>query len=149
MGIRFYKPTTPGRRGASVSDFAEITDRKKKPEKKLVVPKKKKGGRNFQGVVVSRFRGGGHKQMYRIIDFKRQKDGVFATVESIESRTLMVACLRGRDQWMFATVPLGSCQRRTIFASIFQSSKESLFCQRLTHPAICASVKIGVWEVAE
>jgi large subunit ribosomal protein L2 len=84
MGIRQYKPTTPGRRQGSVSDFAEITDRKKKPEKSLLVPLKKKGGRNNQGVITARFRGGGHKRMYRIIDFKRRKDGVWGTVVSIE-----------------------------------------------------------------
>lgn len=100
MGIRYYKPTTPGRRGASVSDFAEITDSKKKPEKALVKPKKKKGGRNFQGVVCSRFRAGGHKQMYRIIDFKRQKDSVWATVEAIEydpNRSARIALLGYED----------------------------------------------------
>ena len=65
MGIRFYKPITPGRRGASVSDFAEITDRKKRPEKSLTVRKKKTGGRNNQGKITARHRGGGHKQLYR------------------------------------------------------------------------------------
>src|SRR6195256_2042898 len=84
MGIRYYKPTTPGRRGGTVSDFAEITDRKKKPEKSLLRPKPKKGGRNNQGIVCSRFRGGGAKRQYRLIDFKRRKDGVFATVVAIE-----------------------------------------------------------------
>jgi large subunit ribosomal protein L2 len=84
MGIRYYKPTTPGRRGGSVSDFAEITDRKKKPEKALLLPKPKKGGRNNQGVTCSRFRGKGHKRMYRLIDFKRRKDDVWATVVAIE-----------------------------------------------------------------
>jgi len=84
MGIRQYKPTTAGRRQGSVSDFAEITDRKKKPEKSLLLPKPKKGGRNFHGIVCSRFRGGGHKQMYRLIDFKRRKDNVWARVTAIE-----------------------------------------------------------------
>src|SRR5215831_4447748 len=84
MGIRQYKPTTPGRRGGSVSDFSEITDRKKKPEKSLLEPKPKKGGRNNQGVICTRFRGGGAKRMYRIIDFKRRKDGMAANVIAIE-----------------------------------------------------------------
>src|SRR5438874_2646593 len=100
MGIRYYKPVTAGRRGASVSDFAEITDRKKKPEKSLLVPAKKKGGRNFQGIVTSRFRAGGHKQMYRIIDFKRIKDNVWASVVSIEydpNRTCRIALLQYED----------------------------------------------------
>src|SRR4051794_31954055 len=100
MGIRFYKPVTPGRRQGSVSDFAEITDKKKKPEKSLVVPLQKKGGRNNQGVTTSRFRGGGHKKMYRLIDFKRQKDNVWATVEAIEydpNRSARIALLKYED----------------------------------------------------
>lgn len=100
MGIRIYKPTTAGRRAGSVSDFAEITDRKKKPEKSLVKPKKKKGGRNFHGFTCTRFRGGGHKKMYRIIDFKRRKDSVWATVESIEydpNRSARIALLAYED----------------------------------------------------
>lgn len=84
MGLRFYKPVTPGRRGASVCDFAEITDRKKKPEKSLTVRLKKKSGRNFQGKITAEHRGGGHKKRYRIIDFKRNKDGVVGTVTHIE-----------------------------------------------------------------
>src|SRR5271163_4066789 len=100
MGIRQYKPVTAGRRGGSVSDFAEITDRKKKPEKSLLKPKPKKGGRNNQGIVTSRFRGGGHKKMYRVIDFKRRKDDVWATVESIEydpNRSANIALLKYED----------------------------------------------------
>ncbi|HEV3119246.1 MAG TPA: 50S ribosomal protein L2 [Gemmataceae bacterium] len=100
MGIRQYKPTTPGRRQGSVSDFAEITDRKKKPEKSLVVPKPKKGGRNFHGIVCSRFRGGGHKRMYRIIDFKRTKDSIWAKVVAIEydpNRSSRIALLEYDD----------------------------------------------------
>jgi large subunit ribosomal protein L2 len=100
MGIRQYKPTTPGRRGGSVSDFAEITDRKKKPEKSLLEPRKKKGGRNNQGIVCTRFRGGGAKRMYRRIDFKRRKDGVWATVVSIEydpNRSARIALLQYED----------------------------------------------------
>ena len=87
MGIRKYKPTTAGRRAGSVSDFAEITDRKKKPEKTLLLPHPKKGGRNFHGYVCTRFRGGGHKRMYRIVDFKRSKDNVWATVQSKNAKS--------------------------------------------------------------
>jgi large subunit ribosomal protein L2 len=85
MGIKYYKPTSAGRRGGSVSDFAECTTpRENAPEKSLLVPYKKKGGRNNQGIVTSRFRGGGHKKRYRIIDFKRKKDGMEANVLSVE-----------------------------------------------------------------
>ena len=100
MGVRYYKPTTPGRRQGMVSDFAEITDRKKKPEKTLLKPKPKKGGRNFQGVICTRFRGGGHKKQYRVIDFKRNKDGVWAKVVSVEydpNRSARIALLQYED----------------------------------------------------
>jgi large subunit ribosomal protein L2 len=100
MGIRIFKPTTPGRRQASVSDFAEITDRRKKPEKSLLRPWHNSGGRNNQGVITSRFRGGGHKRMYRLIDFKRRKDNVWATVLAIEydpNRTCRIALLHYED----------------------------------------------------
>src|SRR5947207_14662337 len=100
MGIRQYKPTTPGRRQGSVSDFAEITDRKRKPEKSLLEPKPKKGGRNNQGIVTSRFRGGGAKRKYRIIDFKRIKDGVPAKVIGIEydpNRSARIALIQYGD----------------------------------------------------
>lgn len=100
MGIRFYKPVTPGRRGASVSDFAEITDRKKRPEKSLTVRKKKTGGRNNQGKITSRHRGGGHKRLYRLIDFKRTKDDVVGNVTHIEydpNRTCRIALVEYAD----------------------------------------------------
>jgi large subunit ribosomal protein L2 len=100
MGIRYYKPTSAGRRGASVSDFAEITDRKKRPEKSLVVRMPKKGGRNNQGKITVRHRGGGHKKMYRIIDFKRDKDGIPAKVAFIEydpNRSARIALLHYVD----------------------------------------------------
>ena len=108
MGIRQYKPTTPGRRQGSVSDFAEITDRKRKPEKSLMHPLQKKGGRNNQGIICVRFRGGGHKRMYRIIDFKRSKDNVWATVVAIEydpnrsSRIALVEYADGEKSYILA-----------------------------------------------
>jgi large subunit ribosomal protein L2 len=83
MGIRIYKPISPGRRNASVSDFAELTPGAK-PERSLLVPKPKKGGRNNQGKITARHRGGGHKQMYRLVDFRRNKDGIEARVNSIQ-----------------------------------------------------------------
>src|SRR4051794_35185507 len=101
MGIRHYNPTTPGRREGSVSDFAECTyPKKNRPEKSLLEPRPKKGGRNHHGVVCTRFRGGGHKKMYRIIDFKRRKDNVWATVVSIEydpNRSARIALLQYED----------------------------------------------------
>ena len=81
MGIRKYKPTTAGRRNASVSDFAELTPGAK-PEKSLLRPLHKKGGRNNQGKITARHRGGGHKRRYRIIDFRRNKDCLLYTSPS-------------------------------------------------------------------
>ena len=98
MGIRTRKPTSPGRRFQTVSDFAEITA--KRPEKSLLGPKPKSGGRNAHGRMTSRHRGGGHKQQYRIIDFKRNKDGVTAKVAAIEydpNRTCRIALLHYAD----------------------------------------------------
>jgi len=98
MGIRKYKPTTPARRGASVADFVEVT--KSTPEKSLLAPSPKKGGRNVHGRITSRHRGGGHKQRYRIIDFRRDKDGVPARVAGIEydpNRTARIALLHYAD----------------------------------------------------
>lgn len=100
MGLRKYKPTSPGRRSGMVSDFAEITDKNKKPEKSLLVPAKKRGGRNFQGKITIRHRGGGHKRMYRLIDFKRTKDDVAGTVTHIEydpNRTCRIALIQYAD----------------------------------------------------
>ena len=83
MGVKTHKPTTPTMRFQVTSDFAELTTRK--PEKSLLVPMKKTGGRNAHGHITSRFMGGGHKQMYRLIDFyRRDKSGVEAKVLSIE-----------------------------------------------------------------
>jgi large subunit ribosomal protein L2 len=83
MGIRKYKPTTPGRRGSSVADFVEVT--RSTPEKSLVRPLPKKGGRNNQGRITTRHQGGGHKRAYRVVDFRRyDKDGVPAKVAHIE-----------------------------------------------------------------
>src|SRR5438552_8893650 len=100
MGIRQYKPTSAGRRAGMVSDFADCTNPKvNAPEKSLVIRAKKKGGRNNQGVTCARFRGGGHKRMYRLIDFKRKKEGA-ATVLSIEydpNRSARIALVQYED----------------------------------------------------
>jgi len=95
MGIRRYRPTSPGRRGASVSDYAELPPGYR-PEPRLLVPRKRKGGRNNQGVITARHRGGGHKRQYRLIDFRRNKDGVAAVVNSIQydpNRSARIALL--------------------------------------------------------
>src|SRR3954470_8662573 len=99
MGIRNYKPTTPGRRGSSVADFVEVTRRE--PEKSLLRPLPKKGGRNNHGRITTRHQGGGHKRAYRVIDFRRaDKDGIPAKVAHIEydpNRTARIALLHYAD----------------------------------------------------
>jgi len=98
MGLKKYKPTSPGRRFQSVSDFSEIT--KTTPEKSLLEPLHKKGGRNNNGRITTRHQGGGHKRRYRVIDFKRNKDTVPAKVASIEydpNRSGRIALLHYAD----------------------------------------------------
>jgi large subunit ribosomal protein L2 len=98
MALKKYKPTSPGRRFMSVSAFDEIT--KKEPEKSLVEPVTKKGGRNNNGRITTRHQGGGHKRRYRVIDFKRVKDGVPAKVAAIEydpNRSARIALLHYAD----------------------------------------------------
>ena len=98
MATRSFKPTSPGRRFMVVSDFAEIT--KSEPEKSLLAPRRRHGGRNVNGRITTRHQGGGHKRRYRIIDFRRQKDGVPATVAAIEydpNRSARIALLHYAD----------------------------------------------------
>jgi large subunit ribosomal protein L2 len=98
MAIRKYKPTSPGRRTMSVSTFEEVT--KTRPEKSLTEPLTKKGGRNNAGRITTRHQGGGHKRRYRVIDFKRTKDGVPAKVAAIEydpNRSARIALLHYAD----------------------------------------------------
>jgi len=99
MGLRRYDPITPGRRGATVSDFAELTPGAK-PPRHLLRTKKPTGGRNNQGIITCRHRGGGHKRKLRIIDFRRDKDGIPAVVNSIQydpNRSARVALLHYAD----------------------------------------------------
>ncbi len=99
MAIKRYKPTSPGRRGASSQDFGQIT-KGNDPEKSLIEIKTRTGGRNSYGRITSRFRGGGHKRRYRVIDFKRDKTGVPAKVASIEydpNRSARIALLNYAD----------------------------------------------------
>src|SRR5437868_4799013 len=98
MPLRKRKPTSPGRRFQSVSDFAEITT--DKPEKSLLQPKPRTGGRNVHGRLTARNVGGGHKQKYRVIDFRREKDGIPTKVASIEydpNRNARIALLHYAD----------------------------------------------------
>jgi large subunit ribosomal protein L2 len=121
VAIRKYKPTTPGRRGSSVADFSEIT--RSKPEKSLVAPKPKTGGRNNTGRITTRHIGGGHKQAYRLVDFKRyDKDGVPAKVAHIEydpNRTARIALLHYLDgEKRYIIAPLGLEQGHLVEAGV-------------------------------
>jgi large subunit ribosomal protein L2 len=109
MAVKKRKPTSPGRRFQTVADFAEVTT--DKPEKSLIAKKGKTGGRNVYGRVTSRHRGGGHKQRYRVIDFRRDKDGIPARVASIEydpNRNARIALLHYADgEKRYILAPLG------------------------------------------
>jgi large subunit ribosomal protein L2 len=110
MPIKIYKPTSPGRRGMSVSTFEEIS--RTKPEKSLLRPLKKQAGRNFRGKITVRHRGGGHKRRYRVIDFKRDKFGVPGRVETVEydpnrsARIALVVYADGERRYIIAPVGL-------------------------------------------
>src|SRR5213079_1754371 len=98
MALRKFKPTSPGRRFMTVSTFEEVT--RSKPEKSLTEPVKKTGGRNNYGRITTRHQGGGHKRRYRVIDFKRKKDGIPAKVAAIEydpNRSAYIALLHYAD----------------------------------------------------
>lgn len=110
MAIKKFKPTSPGRRFVTVSTFEEIT--KTEPEKALMEPLKKNAGRNTQGRLTVRRRGGGHKRMFRALDFKREKDGIPAKVSSVEydpNRSARIALLNyadGEKRYIIAPVGL-------------------------------------------
>jgi large subunit ribosomal protein L2 len=118
MPVRKYKPTTPGRRGSSVSDFSEIT--RQEPEKRLTRPNPKRAGRNAYGRITTRHQGGGHKRQYRVIDFKRSKDGVPAKVAHVEydpNRTARIALLHYADgDKRYILAPQGIAVGQTIMS---------------------------------
>jgi len=109
MGIRIYRPTSAGRRNSSVNDYAEVT--RTRPEKTLCKRIRKSGGRNHSGKATVRFRGGGARRIYRVIDFKRNKDGIVAKVASVEydpNRTCFIAMLEYEDgEKRYILAPVG------------------------------------------
>lgn len=109
MGLKKFQPTTPGLRWTEISDFSEIT--KDRPEKSLIAPLRKKGGRNSYGRITTRHHGGGHRQMYRIIDFKREKLDMPAKVLAVEydpNRSCRIALIEYTDkQKSYIIAPLG------------------------------------------
>ena len=133
MALRAFKPTSAGRRFYTVADFNEIT--RDTPERSLVEPKHSTVGRNHYGRITSRFRGGGHKQKYRVIDFKRQKIGVPAKVAHIEydpNRTARIALLHYADGVKtYILAPDGLKQGDTVV-----SSRN-------------ADIRVGIWKKSE
>ncbi|MDY0357454.1 MAG: 50S ribosomal protein L2 [Sedimentisphaerales bacterium] len=109
MGIRIYRPTSAGRRNSSVNDYTELTTNR--PEKTLCKRIKKRGGRNHHGVTTTRFRGGGARRIYRMIDFKRNKDGVAAKVATVEydpNRSCFISLLQYADgEKRYILCPMG------------------------------------------
>jgi large subunit ribosomal protein L2 len=100
MGLRKLKPVTPGTRFRSVSDFSELTPGRQKPEKSLLAPRRERGGRNHDGKMTMRYRGGGHKKRYRIIDFKRDKHDIPGKVFAIQydpNRSARIALIHYAD----------------------------------------------------
>lgn len=130
MGIRVYKPTSAGRRNSSVNDFTELTTTR--PEKTLCKRIKKNGGRNHSGITTSRFRGGGARKIYRIIDFKRNKDGIggkVATVEYDPNRNCFISLLHYADgEKRYIIAPQG--------IRVGQVVESGLVCEPLTGNAM-------------
>ncbi|NIO69611.1 MAG: 50S ribosomal protein L2 [Anaerolineae bacterium] len=139
MPIKTYKPTSPGRRGMSVSTFEEIT--KTEPEKSLLAPLRKKAGRNVRGKITVRHRGGGHKRRYRLIDFKRDKFGIPARVTSIEydpnrsARIALLTYVDGEKRYIIA--PLG-----LMVGSVLMSGPEAEI--RVGNALPLANIPVGI-----
>lgn len=135
MAIRVYKPTTNARRNASVNMHIEVT--KKSPEKSLLRPLHKTGGRNCQGKLTVIQQGGGHKRRYRLIDFKRQKDGMKATVVGIEydpNRTCHIALLKYEDGTLrYILAPKGLTAGDSVLSSADQIDPRAGNCMPLKH----------------
>ncbi|SDP75055.1 large subunit ribosomal protein L2 [Pedococcus dokdonensis] len=151
MGIRKYKPTTPGRRGSSVADFVEVT--RSTPEKSLVRPLTKSGGRNSNGRINTRHIGGGHKRAYRVIDFRRHdKDGVPAKVAHIEydpNRTARIALLHyadGEKRYILAPVAWSRAPTSRTALGRHQARQQPAAAQhpdRYGHPRRRAQARCG------
>ena len=139
MPIKTYKPTSPGRRGMSVSTFEEIT--KTEPEKSLLAPLRKKAGRNVRGKITVRHRGGGHKRRYRLIDFKRDKFEIPARVTSIEydpnrsARIALLTYVDGEKRYIIA--PLG-----LMVGSVLMSGPEAEI--RVGNALPLANIPVGI-----
>ena len=148
MAIKQYRPTSPGRRGGSVLDYSEITATR--PEKSLLEPYRKTGGRNNHGHLTRRHRGGGNKRAYRVVDFRRDKDGIPAKVATIEydpNRSANIALLHYQDgEKRYILAPLGLLVGQTLSSG---TGSEPLLGNTLALGEIPVGLEIHNIELSE
>jgi len=146
MALKKFNPTTPGQRFKIVSAFDDITT--STPEKSLLVPKKRSGGRNNTGKMTMRYMGGGHKQQYRIIDFKRDKEGIPATVKSIEydpNRTARIALLSysdGEKRYIIAPQGLKVGQKLSAGLGVSPDVGNSLYMSEIPFGTVIHNIEL-------
>jgi len=146
MALRKFKPTTPSQRFKVISAFDEITENK--PEKSLLMPLKKSGGRNNGGKMTMRYMGGGHKRMYRIIDFKREKDGIPATVKTIEydpnrsARIALVIYADGEKRYIVAPAGLSVGQKIESGSNATPDVGNTLFLQNVPLGSVIHNIEL-------
>ena len=147
MAVRKFKPTTPGQRHKIIGTFDDITS--SKPEKSLLCPLKSTGGRNNSGKMTVRYIGGGHKQMYRMIDFKRDKDGMAAVVKTIEydpnrsARIALVAYADGEKRYIVAPNGLQVGQKIQSGEGVAPELGNTLFLSEIPLGTVIHNIEIG------
>lgn len=146
MGVKKFKPVTPGTRHKIIGTFDEITA--SKPEKSLLAPLKKSGGRNSEGKMTMRYLGGGHKRMYRIVDFKREKDGIQATVKTIEydpnrsARIALVVYTDGEKRYIIAPNGLKVGQKINSGAGVPPEVGNALFLSEIPLGTVVHNIEL-------
>ena len=146
MGVRKFKPVTPGTRHKIIGTFDELTT--SKPEKSLLIPLKKSGGRNNEGKMTMRYLGGGHKRMYRIVDFKREKDGIQATVKTIEydpnrsARIALVVYTDGEKRYIIAPHGLKVGQKINSGAGVAPEIGNALFLSEIPLGTVVHNIEL-------
>jgi len=152
MGVKKFKPVTPGTRHKIIGTFDEITA--SKPEKSLLAPLRKSGGRNNEGKMTMRYVGGGHKRMYRIVDFKREKDGMQATVKTIEydpnrsARIALVVYTDGEKRYIIAPTGLKVGQKIESGAGVAPEVGNTLFLAEIPLGTVVHNIELHPGEGA-
>ncbi|NLL28055.1 MAG: 50S ribosomal protein L2 [Bacteroidales bacterium] len=147
MGLKKYKPTTPGQRFKLISSFKELTA--SAPEKSLLVPNKKTGGRNHSGKMTMRYIGGGHKRKYRIIDFKREKEGISAFVKTIEydpnrsARIALVCYKDGEKRYILAPQGLKVGQEITSGKGVAPEIGNTLYLSEIPFGTLIHNIELN------